>query len=38
MPHTDLAGFENDPDINKLADLFTVGAIVNYVENKLKAA
>ena len=38
MPHTDLAGFENDPDINKLADLFTVGAIVNYIENKLKAA
>lgn len=35
MPHTDLAEFENDPDINKLADLFTVGAIVNYVEAKL---
>jgi len=35
MPHTDLVEFENDPDINKLADLFTVGAIVNYVEAKL---
>ena len=35
MPHTDLAAFENDPDINKLGDLFTVGAIVNYVEAKL---
>lgn len=35
MPHTDLAAFENDPDINKLGDLFTVGAIVNYVETKL---
>jgi len=38
MPHTDLATFENDPDINKLGDLFTVGAIVNYVDNKLNAA
>lgn len=38
MPHTDLAVFENDPDINKLGDLFTVGAIVNYVDTKLNAA
>ena len=38
MPHTDLAAFENDPDINKLGDLFTVGAIVNFVEMKLNAA
>jgi len=38
MPHTDLAEFESDPDINKLGDLFTVGAIVNYVESKLNAA
>ena len=35
MPHTDLTNFENDPDINKMADLFTVNAIVNYIENKL---
>ena len=38
MPHTDFTAFENDPDINKLGDLFTVGAIVNYVETKLNAA
>ena len=38
MPHTNLAAFENDPDINKLGDLFTVGAIVNFVEMKLNAA
>jgi len=38
MPHTDLAEFEKDPDINKMGDLFTVGAIVNYIENKLNAA
>jgi acyl carrier protein len=38
MPHTDLATFENNPDINKLGDLFTVGAIVNYVDTKLNTA
>jgi len=35
MPHTDLTEFETDPDINKMSDLFTVNAIVNYIENKL---
>ena len=35
MPHTDITTFEKDPDINKLGDLFTVNAIVNYVEGKL---
>jgi len=35
MPHTDLAGFEQDPDINKLGDLFTVNSVVNFVEGKL---
>jgi hypothetical protein len=38
MPHTDLAGFELDPDINKLGNLFTVNSVVNYVESKLAAA
>lgn len=38
MPHTDLAEFEKDPDINKLGDLFTVNVIINYIENKLKSA
>ena len=38
MPHTDLTEFEKDPDINKMGDLFTVNAIVNYVQNKLNAA
>ena len=38
MPHTDLGTFEQDPDINKLPDLFTVNSIVNYVETKLNAA
>jgi acyl carrier protein len=38
MPHTDLSEFVKDPDINKMGDLFTVNAIINYVENKLNAA
>jgi acyl carrier protein len=35
MPHTDLSVFQNDPDINKLGDLFTVDSIVKYVTGKL---
>jgi len=38
VPHTDITEFQNDPDINKLGDLFTVGAIVNYDDSKLNAA
>lgn len=38
MPHSDLSAFEADPDINKLADVFTVNAIVNFVEMKLNEA
>lgn len=35
MPHADLSNFEQDPDIDKIADVFTVGTIVNFVESKL---
>jgi len=38
MPHTELGSFENDPDINKFGDLFTVNSIVNFVESKLNVA
>ena len=38
MPHTDISTFQDDPDVNKMADLFTVAAVVNFVEGKLKAA
>jgi acyl carrier protein len=38
IPHTDISAFQNNPDVNKLGDLFTVGAIVKYVETKLNAA
>jgi acyl carrier protein len=37
MPHTDLTEFEKDPDVNKIADLFNVGAIVNFLETKLNS-
>jgi len=38
MPHTDFSTFENNPDINKLGDLFTVNSVVNFVDLKLKNA
>ena len=38
IPHTDLTTFENDPNINKLGELFTVDAIVSYLDTKLNAA
>jgi acyl carrier protein len=38
MPYIELGEFEQDPDINKLGDLFTVGTIVSYVDSKLNAA
>ncbi len=38
MPHADFSGFEKDPDVNKMQDLFTVRTIVNYIESKLQAA
>lgn len=37
MPHADLAEFEQDPDIDKISDVFTVGTIVRFVETKLAA-
>ena len=38
MPHADLAEFEQDPDIDKISDVFTVGTIVRFVEAKLATA
>ncbi len=35
MPHVDFTEFAQDPDINKITDLFTVESIVKYVEKKL---
>ena len=35
MPHADFTGFEGDPDVNKMPDLFTVKTIINYLETKV---
>ena len=35
MPHADLSEFEQDPDVGKIMDLFSVQTIVNYVTGKL---
>jgi acyl carrier protein len=35
MPHVDFSQFENDRDINKVAELITVRSIVEFVERKL---
>ena len=37
MPFADLSKFEANPTLESIGDLFTVEAIVNYVENKVKA-
>jgi len=35
MPHADLGEFERDPDVNKMAELFKVQTIVNYIMGKV---
>ena len=35
MPHVDFSDFDEDRDINKVAELFTVKSIVDFVERKL---
>lgn len=37
MAHADLTGFEDDPQVDRIAELFTVDAIVRYVEGKIAA-
>ena len=37
MPHTDIVAFQDDPDVNKIADLFTVNSIAIFIENKLNS-
>ncbi len=36
MPHSDFTEFEKDPKVEAMSKLFTVEAIVKYVEGKLK--
>ena len=35
MPHADFSEFEQDPDINKMAELFKFQTIINYVVGKI---
>ncbi len=35
MPHVDFSSFEQDPDVNKISDSFTVESVVKYIENKI---
>ncbi len=36
MPHSNFSQFEADPKLDNMSKLFTVDAIVNYIESKLK--
>ena len=36
MPHSDFSSFESDPKLDNMSKLFTVNAIVNYVQQKLE--
>ena len=36
MPHSDFSEFERDPKLDNMSKLFTVNAIVNYVQGKLE--
>jgi acyl carrier protein len=36
MGHSDLTMFAKDPNVNRLGDLFTVKAVVNFIEARIK--
>jgi acyl carrier protein len=36
MPHADFSKFEGNPDVNKVGEIFTVEAVVKFVQSKLK--
>lgn len=38
LPHADFTGFERDPQVSKVGEIFTVNAVVNFVERKLAGA
>ena len=35
MPHADFSDFEKDPNVSKMAELFKVQTIVNYIKTKV---
>jgi hypothetical protein len=36
--HADWSKFEQDPDVSKILDVFTVGTIVDFVQRKLETS
>lgn len=38
LPHVDFSDFEANPDVNHLGEVFTVDALINFIDGKLKAA
>ena len=36
LPHADFSKFEQDPEVTKVAEIFTVDAVVNFVDRKLQ--
>lgn len=38
LPHADFSAFERDPQVSKVGNIFTVNAVVNFVERKLAGA
>ena len=38
LPHADFSEFEKDPDVNKVGEIFTVDAVVKFVQAKLEEA
>ena len=38
LPHADFSKLEQDPSVSKVAEIFTVDALVNFVERKLAAS
>jgi len=37
LPHADLTEFSKNPNVREVADLFTVGMIVNYIDTKVNS-
>ncbi|MHC4975876.1 MAG: acyl carrier protein [Planctomycetota bacterium] len=37
LPHADLSSLEADPQVTKVGEVFTVDAVINFVERKLSA-
>ncbi len=38
LPHVDFSDFEANPDVNHLGEVFTVDALINFIDGKLKTA